>query len=87
MNAIRARLAAGAASFLLATLASWGVAEATPELAAQVEAWVDRTFELILLLGYATLHPWLQKRGDPAQAATTGAAQPPHPAAHLPGDR
>ncbi len=62
MTAIRARLAALAAAFLLSALASRGVAEITPELAAKLEAWLNGTFDLLLLLGYAVVHPWLQRR-------------------------
>lgn len=82
MNTIRARLAALAASFLLATLASRGVAEVTPELAGKVELWVDRTFELLLLLGYAVVHPWLQKRWNPTGAFTGEAARRLESVAH-----
>lgn len=57
MNAIRARLAAIAAAFLITALARWGVAEVTPELAAKLEVWLERTFELLLLIGYAVVHP------------------------------
>lgn len=66
MNTIRARLAA---------LASRGVAEVTPELAGTVELWVDRIFELLLLLGYAVVHPWPQKRWNPTGAFTGEAAR------------
>lgn len=62
MSAIRARLAAIAAAFVLSALASRGLAEATPELAAKLESWPNGTFELLLLLGYAVVHPWLQRR-------------------------
>lgn len=62
MNAIRARLAALVAAFLLSALAARGVAEVTPELAARLEGWLDGTFELLLLVGYAVVHPWLERR-------------------------
>lgn len=82
MRAIRARLAALAASFLVAALVSWGV-QGTPELTAQVQAWVEHTFELLLFLGYAILHPWLQKRWNPTGAMTGEAARRLEHVAHV----
>ena len=68
MQAIRARLVAIAASALLAWLSSLGVSEITPEQGAQVEVWLNHTFELVLFVGYAVIHPWLQARGGSAAA-------------------
>lgn len=75
MRAIRARLAALAASFVLATLAAWGVRDVSPEGQALLEAWIDHTFEMVLFLGYAVVHPWLQKRWNPTGAFTGRAAR------------
>jgi hypothetical protein len=75
MRSIRARLAALVAGYLLALLASHGVAEVTPELAEQVRGWVEHTFEVVFLLGYAVVHPWLQKRWNPTGAFTGEAAR------------
>jgi hypothetical protein len=83
MQAIRARLAAILASFLLAGLSSLGVRGLTPELGAEVQAWVDHTFELALLLGYAVIHPWLQARLNPTGAFTREAARGLEHAAHV----
>ena len=62
MRAIQARLAAIIASFVVATLASWGVADLPPQAGLAIEKWVSHTFELVLFIGYAILHPLLQKR-------------------------
>ncbi|MBW3630043.1 MAG: hypothetical protein KY464_12190 [Gemmatimonadetes bacterium] len=75
MNTIRARLAAVAASFLIALLVNRGLVEVTPELTAEIEVWVHHSFELVLFLGYAVLHPWLQKRWNPTGAFTGEAAR------------
>ena len=75
MKSIRARLAALAAGYLLALLATHGVAEITPELAARVQAWVEHTFEVVFLVGYAVVHPWIQKRWNPTGAYTGEAAR------------
>jgi len=83
MTSIRARLAAVAAGWLLALIATHGIAEITPELAASVRAWVDHTFEIALFLGYAVVHPWLQKRWNPTGAYTGEAARRLEHAAHL----
>jgi hypothetical protein len=84
MRSIRARLAAIAAGYLLAMLATQGVAEVTPELAANVQAWVDHTFEVVLFLGYAVIHPWIQKRWNPTGAYTGEAARRLETVAHVP---
>lgn len=83
MNAIRARLAALFASLVVALLASWGVDDLTPEGATRIEAWVEHTFELVLFLGYAVLHPWLQKRWNPTGAFTAEAARRLEHVAHV----
>lgn len=62
MRAIQARLAAIVASFIVATLASWGVADLPPEAGHAIEKWLSHTFELVLFVGYAILHPLLQRR-------------------------
>lgn len=64
MSAIRARLSAIVAAFLLARVTHWSIVEVTPELAAALERWVSYTFELLLLFGYAVVHPWLQRRHE-----------------------
>ncbi|HEX2188982.1 MAG TPA: hypothetical protein VHG51_08805 [Longimicrobiaceae bacterium] len=74
MKAIRARLAAIVASFLVAALVSWGIS-GTPELEAQLRIWTEHTFDLLLFLGYAVVHPWLQKRWNPTGAMTGDAAR------------
>ena len=83
MRSIRARLAALAAGYLLAMLASHGVGEITPDLAARVNAWVEHTFELVFLVGYAVVHPWLQKRWNPTGAYTGEAARRLERVAHV----
>lgn len=62
MKAIQARIAAIVASFVVATLASWGLDGLSGEGAAAIEKWVSHTFELMLFLGYAIIHPLLQRR-------------------------
>ena len=62
MKAIQARIAAIVASFVVATLASWGIDGLSAESAAAIERWVAHTFELMLFLGYAIIHPLLQRR-------------------------
>lgn len=83
MRAIRARLAALLASFIVAALVSRGL-EGTPELASRVEGWLDHTFELLLFLGYAVVHPWLQKRWNPTGAMSGEAARRLEHVAHVP---
>jgi hypothetical protein len=83
MKSIRARLAALLAGYLLAILTTHGLAEATPELAAHIQAWVDHTFELVLFVGYAVVHPWIQKRWNPTGAYTTEAAHKLEHVAHV----
>lgn len=87
MKAIRARLAALVASLIVATLASWGVRDLSPEGRALIEVWVGHTFELVLFLGYAVVHPWLQKRWNPTGAMTGGAARRLERLAHLDEER
>ncbi|HEX8208799.1 MAG TPA: hypothetical protein VF584_01335 [Longimicrobium sp.] len=53
MKSIRARLAALAAGYLLALLSTSGLDEISPELSAQLHAWMEHGFELLFLLGYA----------------------------------
>lgn len=65
MKAVVTRLAAVAASFIVANLTTWGFLEITPELSASLEAWLNHTFELLLLIGYAIVHPWLERRLNP----------------------
>lgn len=83
MKSIRARLAALAAGYLLALLATHGMAEITPDFAARVQAWVDHTFELVLFVGYAVVHPWIQKRWNPTGAYTGDAARKLEHVAHV----
>lgn len=84
MKAIRARLAAILASFLVAALVSWGIS-GTPELEAQLRTWAEHTFDLLLFVGYAVVHPWLQKRWNPTGAMTGEAARRLEQAARVPG--
>ena len=83
MRSIRARLAALVAGYLLALLATNGVAEVTPEVAATIHAWVEHTFEVVLFAGYAVVHPWLQKRWNPTGAYTGQAARRLEQVAHV----
>ena len=76
MKAIQARIAAIIVSFIVATLASRGVSGLTPEAAAEIERWVSHTFELFLFLGYAILHPILQKRFARSGAVSEPKRQP-----------
>lgn len=62
MDAIRARLAAIVASFLMARLATMGVADLAPAASTQIEQWVGNTFQLVVFLGYAIIHPWLRRK-------------------------
>lgn len=75
MHAIRARLAALAAGLLVAALASWGVAEIDADGTRAIADWMDRTFEVVMIVAYAVVHPWLQKRWNPTGAFTTEAAR------------
>jgi hypothetical protein len=75
MRAIRARLAALLAALVVAALAARGVDAATGPRAGETEALLAHTFEVLLLLGYAVLHPWLQKRWNPTGAFTGEAAR------------
>lgn len=84
MMAIRTRLVAVLASLIVAALVSWGV-NGTPELTQQVQSWVGHTFDLLLFVGYAVIHPWLQKRWNPTGAMTSEAARRLEQVAHLPG--
>ena len=81
MRAIRARLAALLASLVMALLASRGVAVADP--GGETEVLLAHTFEMVLLLGYAVLHPWLQKRWNPTGAFTSEAARKLEHVAHV----
>jgi len=83
MKSIRSRLAAVVAGYLIALLASHGVARITPELADTLREWVDHTFELAFFVGYAVVHPWLQKRWNPTGAYTGEAARKLEMAAHV----
>lgn len=85
MKAIQARLAAILASALVAALASWGLADVGSEGTTRIEAWVNHTFELVLFVGYAVIHPWLQKRWNPTGAFTGEAARKLEHAAHVNG--
>ncbi|HEU0052188.1 MAG TPA: hypothetical protein VFQ39_03380 [Longimicrobium sp.] len=83
MKAIRARLAALLASFIVAALASRGVRGLDDGSTAELARWLDHTFELVLLLGYAVVHPWLQRRWNPTGAFTGEAARKLEVAAHV----
>jgi hypothetical protein len=86
MKAIRARIAAILASFLVAALVSWGMS-GTPELEVQLRTWAEHTFDLLLFLGYAVVHPWLQKRWNPTGAMTGDAARRLEQVAQVHGGR
>jgi hypothetical protein len=83
MGSIRARLIAVVASFFLATLASWGVHGITPESRDMVEQWLNHTFDVMLFVGYAVVHPWLQKHWNPTGAFSSVAAQRLEAVAHV----
>jgi hypothetical protein len=70
MNVVVARLAALAASIVVALLAVRQVEGITPEVAAMIERWLEITFELLLLAAYAVLRAWLQRYAN-------GLGQPP----------
>lgn len=61
MNGIQARFSAIIASFVVATLGNWGIGEMNAEVQAALQQWFSHSFELILLLGYAFLHPRLER--------------------------
>jgi len=86
MKAIGPRLAAILASFLVAALVSWGTSE-TRGLEAQLRALAEHVFELLLFVGYAVVHPWLQKRWNPTGAMTGDAARRLEQVAQVPGRR
>lgn len=75
MKTIQARLAAILASYVVALLVAHGFADLPPDGTARIEAWIGHTFDLVLLLGYAVVHPWLQKRWNPTGAYTGVAAR------------
>jgi hypothetical protein len=75
MNAIRARLIAILAGYLLARLATWGILEATPQTTADMQLWLNQAFELLMLVGYAVVHPWIQKHVNPTGAMTAESAR------------
>lgn len=83
MKSIRARLIAVLVSFVLATLASWGITDLGPDVHSTLEQWLSRTFDLVLFLGYAVVHPWLQTHWNPTGAFTDEAARKLEGAAHL----
>ena len=83
MRAIRARLAALLASLVMAALASRGVGQLDPDGTGETELLLAHTFEMVLLLGYAVLHPWLQKRWNPTGAFTGEAARKLEHVAHV----
>lgn len=65
MNGVQARLSAILASFVVATLGNWGVAEIDAGFQATLQQWFSHSFELMLLLGYAFIHPRLERRDLP----------------------
>ena len=69
MSGVQARLAAILASFVMATLGNWGIQEIDPELQASLERWFSHSFELLLLLGYAFLHPRLESGSRKREAS------------------
>jgi hypothetical protein len=85
MRAIRARLAAILASLIVASLTARGVGGLTDDTATQLARWLEHTFEVVFLLGYAVVHPWLQKRWNPTGAYTGEAARRLESVAHVGG--
>lgn len=73
LTAMRARLVAVVVGWLLALLISAGVAQ-TPELSAVLQEWVSRTFDLLMFLGYAVVHPLIQRYINPTGAFSSTAA-------------
>jgi hypothetical protein len=73
MNAIRTRIAALIAGALIAGVTRLGFAELPPGFEETVAVWADQTLEVVLLLVYAVVHPWLQKR---RHTAASPAAEP-----------
>ena len=80
-KAIQARLAAIVASFVIATLASRGIGDLPPEARGQIEQWVSHTFDVMLFLGYAILHPWIQQKFAAFEAKTLKRPMPSNPVA------
>ena len=78
-KAIQARLAAIIASFVIATLASHGIGDLPPDARGQIEQWVSHTFDLMLFLGYALLHPWIQHKLTALEARELKASTPNNP--------
>lgn len=46
----------------MARMATLGFADLSPDVMARVEGWVGHSFEIVAFLGYAIIHPWLQKK-------------------------
>lgn len=76
MNPVQTRLAAVLASLLVAALSSWGVRGLSPELHAELSAWLQHTFELMLLICYALLRHRLPARGHPTRASRSASSDP-----------
>jgi uncharacterized membrane protein len=83
VKSIQARVAAIVASYIAALLVAHGFGAMTPDGAARIESWLSHTFELVLFLGYAVVHPWLQKRWNPTGAYTQQAAERLEQVAHI----
>jgi hypothetical protein len=80
---VRARLAALALSLLLAVLAARLAAGGEGPATGVMGTVREHAFEVALLLGYAVLHPWLQKRWNPTGAFTGVAARKLELVAHV----
>lgn len=74
MGAIRARLIAGVIAAVLGALTSWLGAEVTNELRGSLETILGALFDSSLILYYAVIHPWIQKKWNPTGAYTSEAA-------------
>ena len=74
MKPMQARLVAVLASYLAALLASRGIAVLGADGTALLEQALSQGFDLVLLLGYALLHPQLQAcRWPPFSKGVPGA--------------
>lgn len=83
MNATRSRLVTVLASAILTVLVRVGAGEVTPELAAQVHAWVAHTLELLLYIGFTALRARVggAEAGRPPLGCGCGRAPTPPPPA------
>jgi hypothetical protein len=73
MNAERDRPRVITVARLLARLAVWGLAEAMPEMAAELRHWLDPAIEIALF----TADSWLRRRAALGARPTSPAPSPP----------